>query len=122
MIFAVLGCFFAVVALALDAATADEIEYLLSVVENSECSFIRNGDAHSGSEAVEHMRKKYDHFADRIDSAESFIEYSATRSLLSGKNYTVECPENDPQPTSQWLLLQLESFRNGKTAMQSTPL
>ena len=105
------GSFLAVSAKAPASDTDMEIEYLLSVVAQSDCTFVRNGDAHSGQEAVAHMRKKFDHFSKRITSAESFIEYSATKSLVSGKNYSVDCPGYDPQPTGQWLLEKLDAYR-----------
>jgi hypothetical protein len=94
-----------------DPASTAEIEHLLNYVSHSECRFVRNGDSHSGAEAARHMRQKYDHFADRIDSAESFIELAATRSLLSGKAYTASCPGQSPQPTGAWLGAELETYR-----------
>ena len=93
------------------SATDAEIEYLLSVVAQSDCTFIRNGDEHSGQEAAAHMRKKSDHFSEHITSAESFIEYSATKSLLSGKQYSVNCPGSESLPTGQWLLGKLDAYR-----------
>ena len=110
------GLFLAVSAGAPASDTDTEIEYLLSVVAQSDCTFVRNGDAHSGQEAAAHMRKKFDHFSERITSAESFIEYSATKSLVSGKDYSVDCPGYDPQPTGQWLLEKLDAYRKRQVA------
>ncbi|MDH3932705.1 MAG: DUF5329 domain-containing protein, partial [Chromatiales bacterium] len=43
-----------------DAAVAETIEYLIASVSESDLTFIRNGKRYAGSEAAEHMRKKYD--------------------------------------------------------------
>ncbi|WP_455202754.1 DUF5329 family protein, partial [Kaarinaea lacus] len=60
-----------------------EIQHLLNFVENSQCTFIRNGSTHNGPDARAHIMKKYNYFKSRIDSAEEFIEYSATKSTMS---------------------------------------
>ena len=68
-----------------------EIQHLLNFVENSQCMFIRNGSEHSGPDAKAHILKKYDYYKSRIDNAEEFIEYSATKSTMSGTKYKVRC-------------------------------
>ena len=52
--------------------------------------FMRNGDAHSSTEAAEHMQAKYAYFKEKIVTAEDFIERCATRSELTGQPYTVK--------------------------------
>ena len=89
------------------------IEYLLASVAGSELQFVRNGKAHSGPEAVKHMRRKYEHFADRIHSPEEFIELAATKSILSGKAYTVRS-EAGEIPTAEWLHTLLAEFRDAR--------
>ena len=89
------------------------IEYLLASVAGSELQFVRNGKAHSGSEAVKHMRRKYEHFADRIHSPEEFIELAATKSMLSGKEYTVRSNEGEI-PTAEWLHTILAEYRDAR--------
>ena len=103
-------------ALALDVAGQAEVQHLLDFVAQSDCSFLRNGEAHSGPDAAEHMRRKFEHFADRIDSAESFIESCGTKSLVSGKAYTVNCPGRPVQQTRRWLEDELEAFRSAGAA------
>ena len=88
-----------------------EVEHLIDTLANSECVMIRNGKAHDGEEAADHVRRKYEHFRDEIDSTEDFIAYSATRSLISGRAYQVQCPGEDPQPSAEWLLAELEDYR-----------
>ena len=62
-----------------------EIDHFLSYVENTECLYERNGTMYRGKDAVEHIKKKYNYFKDKIDSTEKFIELSATKSIISGK-------------------------------------
>ncbi len=89
------------------------IKHLLASVAASELQFVRNGKAHSGSEAVKHMRRKYEHFADRIHSPEEFIELAATKSMLSGKAYTVRSNEGEI-PTAEWLHTVLAEYRDAR--------
>ncbi len=89
----------------------DEVTHLLAYLEASDCVMIRNRKRHDGREAAEHVRRKYEHFRDEIASTEDFIAYSATRSLISGRAYQVQCPGEDPQPSADWLLAELEVFR-----------
>lgn len=88
-----------------------EVDHLIATLESSDCMMIRNGKAHDGSEAAGHVRRKYEHFRDKIGSSEDFIAYSATKSLISGRSYQVQCPGDDPQPSADWLLAELENYR-----------
>ncbi len=77
---------------------------------------MRNGKTHSGAEAVKHMRRKYEYFADRIHSPEEFIEFAATKSMLSGKAYTVR--GNDREiPTAEWLHTVLAEYRDTRNSI-----
>ena len=89
------------------------IEYLLASVAGSELQFVRNGKTHSGPEAVKHMRRKYEHFEDRIHSPEEFIELAATKSMLSGKAYTVRSDDGEI-PTAEWLQTLLAEYRDAR--------
>ena len=89
------------------------IEYLLASVAASELQFVRNGKAHSGAEAVKHMRRKYEYFADRIHSPEEFIELAGTKSMLSGKPYTVRGNDGEIL-TAEWLRTILAEYRDAR--------
>jgi hypothetical protein len=89
------------------------IEYLLASVAGSELQFVRNGKSHSGAEAVKHMRRKYEHFEDRIHSPEEFIELAATKSILSGKAYTVRSDDGEI-PTAEWMQTLLAKYRDAR--------
>ncbi|MGJ0485162.1 MAG: DUF5329 family protein [Methylomicrobium sp.] len=88
-----------------------EIAHLIKFVENTPCYYERNGELHSGREAAEHIRKKYDHFKDEISTAEDFIALSATKSELTGKKYRVLCEGENPLDSNQWLLGELKTYR-----------
>ncbi len=89
-----------------------EINHLLAFMENSECQFERNGKIHSGKDTVNHVKKKYSYFNNKIDNTEKFIEYSATKSTMSGKYYMVLCKDKPKVKTQDWLLQELKNYRS----------
>ena len=96
------------------AEKQSEIQHLLSYVENSGCNFERNGDRFDSRKAREHIQRKYDYVmrwaSSRIQSAEDFIELTATESSMSGKKYYVNC-DGESQTSAEWLLEELTRFR-----------
>ena len=86
------------------------IQYLLNYVSGSGYTYVRNGNEYTAAEAAAHMQKKYHHFRDRISTPEQFIEYAASRSLLSGKPYWVLVKGRKIE-TSPWLLDVLAEYR-----------
>jgi hypothetical protein len=79
------------------------IEAIFAEVAASGCEFLRNGKAHDSQEAARHMRRKYEHFAEDIDSVDRFIELAGTRSLMTGRAYRVRCPGEPERATADWL-------------------
>lgn len=96
----------------------NEIDHLLAFVENTTCQYERNGVLHVGSDAVKHINTKYNYFKDEINSAESFIELSATKSTMSGKYYMILCMGEPAIKSQDWLLQELKIFRH-KTRKES---
>ncbi len=96
-----------VFALAFGVASANEevekIEYLLTSIGESGCTFIRNGKEYSASEAESHLRMKYRRGKKWANDAETFIERIASKSSFSGKPYRIRCGSAEPKPTSEWL-------------------
>jgi uncharacterized protein DUF5329 len=90
----------------------DEIDHLISFVERTECLYERNGTNHDGEDAADHIKKKYNYFKKKIDSTEKFIELSATKSTLSGKYYMIHCKDRASVKSQEWLLRELERYRN----------
>ena len=105
-------CFFALPVVAGDKQMQAEIDHLITYIQNSNCKFIRNGKAHSSDEAIEHILKKYDHFEDRIKTTEDFIEYCASKSILSKQLYKIGCPDQELVESKQWFLEELKRFRD----------
>jgi hypothetical protein len=99
-------------AVAGDAQVQAEIDHLLKTVENSNCAFIRNGKTHSAAEAADHILKKYDHFKAKIRTTEDFIDYCASKSMLSNQPYKIACPDQDAVDSKYWFLDELKRFRN----------
>ena len=93
------------------AADDPEIEYLLDTVAQSEHQFLRNGEAHAGPEAADHLRKKYEYRSDDIDGAEAFIEQAASGSWLSGQPYRVQMADGNSELTRDWLSARLAEYR-----------
>lgn len=88
------------------------IAHLLAEVRASDVIFVRNGRAHEPQRAAVHMARKYDHFRDRIDSAESFIALAATRSELTGRAYKVRLGDGTEMPSAAWLTSRLSEWRS----------
>ena len=115
VIYLFLGCYIAFAETATESENlATTISYLLSFVENSDCTFIRNDKAHTAKEAVVHMRRKYDHFKDEIKTPEEFIRLAASKSIMSGKLYIVRTRDGKLMKSETWLLKALEDYRTGK--------
>ena len=94
------------------ADTAAEIDSLLDYVRTSNATFIRNGQEYTPLEAVDHMQKKRQHFAQDIKSAEDFIGMAATKSLMSGQPYLIKTKDGRTQECSLWLLDKLREMRS----------
>ncbi|CAB1062243.1 hypothetical protein D1BOALGB6SA_7019 [Olavius sp. associated proteobacterium Delta 1] len=122
-IYLFLGCTIALAETAVDSEKLTAaIKYLLTFVENSDCTFIRNDKPHTAKEAAAHMQRKYEHFKDEIKTPEDFIRLSASKSLISGKPYMVKTKAGQHMKSETWLREALESYRqkgHGKTAGMS---
>ena len=92
------------------AGTTEEIASLLLFIEQSECTFIRNGKHYDALKAREHIEKKYTYYKERITTAEDFILYSATKSSITGEPYMVICNGMN-MVTSDWLKAELAELR-----------
>lgn len=111
----IVAVLFTPVILAADATdTTAEIEYLLSALGSSECTFVRNGKRHDAEEAEEHLRMKHRRGKRYVTTTEAFIERLASRSSMSKKPYYVECPDHEPVPSGDWLIQRLSDYRAGR--------
>jgi len=96
------------------ASTQDEINHLLTFVASTDCKYERNGTMHIGTEAVEHINKKYAYYSDDIESTEDFVKYSATKSKMSGKYYKIHCSNKASIKSKDWLLTELTVYRKSQ--------
>ena len=111
------GLFFLLVILSFHlscaAGTTEEIASLLHFIEQSGCTFIRNGKQYDTLEARQHIEKKYNYYKERITTAEDFIQYSAARSSITGKPYRVLC-NGVSMNSSDWLNAELDKMRTSR--------
>jgi hypothetical protein len=98
-------------------AARTEIEALLTKLQVSQCEFNRNGTWHASIDAKNHLLRKLEYVEKNatITTAEQFIQQAATASSMSGKPYQVRC-SGAVQPSSSWLLAQLQVIRSTKNA------
>ena len=89
-----------------------EIEHLITAVDDSGCTFIRNGSRHDAKDAASHMRLKYRRGKRYAPTAELFIERLASKSSISGKLYLIACEGLEPVPSGTWLTARLEDYRS----------
>lgn len=106
------ACFLAI-SLAADVPPSqqDEVQHLIDYLGSSQCTMSRNGKAHDAIEAVQHVLRKYHYYRDKIETTEDFIAYAATKSLVSGRAYQVNCPGEAPVASSDFLLRELARYR-----------
>lgn len=101
-----------------ETATEAEIEYLMSEIGASGCTFIRNGKRHDAQDAESHIRMKYRRASRHAKTAEMFIERLASKSSMSRKPYLMDCPGEDVMPSGDWLNTKLAEYRD--TAEQNS--
>ena len=107
----ILTLMFSLAAASAKAEPTSEIQYLLSFIGQSSCTFIRNGTEYNAQDARQHIEKKYNHLKSRIDTAESFISQAASKSSFSGKAYKVKCGDQFLS-SEQWLLAALNEYQS----------
>lgn len=96
---------------------AKTVDYLIAQVEKAEgVKFMRNDDEHTGKEAAEHMRRKYNHFKKEIKTPEDFIEKCAAKSELSGKPYMIKKSDGSTEKCQDWMKSMLEEHRKSSGA------
>jgi len=115
-----LALFCCLLALSVPARSAPEdedlkeaIDYLVEFVRASDVVFIRNGKEHSPEEAADHMLDKYKYAKKKVKTPEDFIEYCATKSTMSGKQYQVRLAGGKTITSAEWLLAALDTYRTG---------
>ena len=93
-----------------DAVPA-EIDYLLTTMGSSDCTFIRNGKEYDADDAEAHLRMKYRRGKRYAKTTEDFIDNLASRSSMSKKPYHIACDQQDTVESGAWLMQLLEEYR-----------
>ncbi len=91
--------------------TVAEIDYLLSSIGSSNCTFIRNGKRYNSRDAEAHLRLKYRRGMRYASSSENFISRLASASSVSKKPYYIECEGGEKVPSGDWLRHRLNEYR-----------
>ena len=94
--------------------TVAEINYLLTSIGNSDCTFIRNGKRYNANDAEAHLRMKYRLGKRYASTSENFILRLASASSFSTKPYYIDCNDEDKVPSGDWLTRRLEEFRTAR--------
>ncbi|WP_420428170.1 DUF5329 family protein [Algiphilus sp.] len=95
------------------AAPVEEIRALIEDVAASDCRFYRNGEWHTAEAAAAHLRRKLRiaRWMGRSGTAEDFIEQAGSRSSVSGERYRVQCTDEAPRDSADWLRELLRAVR-----------
>ena len=97
-----------------DAFAKREIEYLMSHLAASGCQFNRNGTWYGPSQAVSHLKDKYDYLLkhNQVSTAEDFIAKAASESSASNKPYLVKCSGQPEMQSGAWFSAELQKIRS----------
>lgn len=91
------------------------IKNLLAYIENADVVFVRNGKEYKPEVARKHLEKKLNWAGERIQKAEHFITYIASKSSRSGEDYFVKLPNGDLVKSHDWLMQKLVLTANRRT-------
>jgi hypothetical protein len=93
----------------------DKIEKLIVTIQESNVTFIRNGQSYNSTDAARHLRDKLAQAANswfapkKSDwTAVMFIEKIASKSSISGKNYLIQLPDGTVMKSKDWLYDKLK--------------
>ena len=86
-----------------ETQASQEIQLLIKAVEQSDCTFHRNGKTYTAQEGADHLRLKLKRGDKYADTAEHFITRLASKSSWSGEPYMIESADGEKQPMHAWL-------------------
>ncbi len=91
-------------------AEQEKIDWLLSEIERSDATFLRNGAEFDGRKAASHLKMKLFWAGKRVQTARDFISGVCSHSEASGKPYEVRFKDDTRRPLEKWLFDRLETF------------
>jgi hypothetical protein len=93
-----------------------KIDYLIATVAGlHDAVFIRNGTSYDASQAAAHLRLKWRFAGSRVHTADDFITCCATRSSVSGINYTIRFANRPAIDAATWLRGRLAAYEADRT-------
>jgi len=91
-----------------------EINYLLTTMGSTDCTFIRNGKEYDAKDAEAHLRMKHKRGQRYASTSEDFIENLASQSSMSKKPYYIACEGKEKVESGAWLMQLLVEYRAGE--------
>jgi len=111
-----LGLLFTGFAAAAPLTEQQKIDALIHSIETLPgAQFIRNGSAHDGKAAVEHLQMKRRYAGDRIKTANDFIESCASRSSMTGLPYQIRFANGKTEDAGVFLHAELKLIEASPT-------
>jgi len=111
-----LGLLFAGFAAAAPLTEQQKIDVLIHSVETLPgAQFIRNGSAHDGKAAAEHLQMKRHYAGNRIKTANDFIENCASRSSMTGLPYQIRFANGKTEESGVFLHAELKQIEASPT-------
>lgn len=94
----ILGVLLIMAVAAVAGASVNEEQKIMLLIDSikntpENTKFIRNGRAYNALAAANHLQTKYNRAKDKVKTARDFIEYLATKSSVSGKEYQIQFPD-----------------------------
>lgn len=89
----------------------EKIEALIAALAVlKDATFFRNGEEHNVTEAIEHMRRKWNWKSAEIKTVEDFIRIAATGSSISGKPYMIRFADGTEVKSATWFRERLREI------------
>ena len=104
----------AVYAASRPAEEQSKIDWLLTEVDQSGATFIRNGREYDAKRAVSHLKSKLFFAGKRVQTARAFIVGVASHSEETGKPYEIRFANGKQMLMSDWLIERLVALETGK--------
>jgi len=95
-----------------------EIQHLIDFAARSGCVFVRNASEHTPAETVNRIWRKYEHYRESIDSAETVIDLGAATTPLSGRPCWIRCGSDPPVQSRIRLPQELARSRQQRDGRQ----
>ena len=104
------------IAYAQDSSETAKIQYLIaSIGELNGAKFIRNGSEYEAQVAASHLRLKLKTAGAKVNTAEDFIQYCASKSSISGEPYLIRLADGTTLKSEVFFRNKLKAFPSGNS-------